>query len=124
MLRLLWLILVAGLLTPVFGRTALAGDEPAGQRRAEKATVSDASINQVPVSDASVNRQILQTLTDIRDSQLSVLQAQVEILSILRAQEKAPPPAAAQHDDTPASAHRSERKGHKRKPETSLSAAR
>jgi hypothetical protein len=51
---------------------------------------NDSAQTQASNSDASINRQILQTLTDIRDSQLSVLQAQIEILSILRSQEKGP----------------------------------
>jgi hypothetical protein len=77
-----------------------------------------------PAAEGSTNQQILQTLTDIRDSQLSVLQAQVEILSILRDLAKSPQMTTAQRDDAPVAVHRSARKDHKHKPDTSLSAAR
>ena len=66
------MIPVLGLLTPQFGQAASNVDDAVEQHPTQSA----------PLPDASINKQILQTLTDIRDSQLSVLQAQVEILSI------------------------------------------
>jgi hypothetical protein len=114
MIRLLWIIPVVGLLAPQVGRAASNGDEAVEQHPAQQA----------PAPDASINKQILQTLTDIRDSQLSVLQAQVEILSLLRAQGKAPAALPA-HEAAPAvSGHRTAGKGHKPKPSGTLSAAR
>jgi hypothetical protein len=99
-------------MTPQAGQAAQDGDVVK-----QKSTVQ-------PVPEGSTNQQILQTLMDIRDSQLSVLQAQVEILSILRAQAKTPPVTTAQRDVAPAAARRSGRKDNKRKPDSSLSAAR
>jgi len=61
---------------------------------------------QSTVQDEGLNRQILQTLKDIRDSQLSVLQAQVEILSILRSSAR-PPAAAHGHGAEASPGHRS-----------------
>jgi hypothetical protein len=113
MIRFLWVIRVVGLLTPNLGQAASVGGEPVEQRPAQ----------QTPTADASINKQILQTLTDIRDSQLSVLQAQVEILSILRAQGKTPVVVPAR-EAPPVPGHRTAAKGHKPKPSGNLSAAR
>jgi hypothetical protein len=114
MVRFLWIIPVVGLLTPQLGQAASNGDEAVEQHPAQPA----------PMPDVSINRQILQTLTDIRDSQLSVLQAQVEILSILRAQGNTPAAAPAHEAAPPVSGHRTAAKGHKPKPNGNLSAAR
>lgn len=113
MSKVLWIIIVAGLLTPQPGQAGSSGADTDEQHLPQ----------QTPVQDASVNKQILQTLMDIRDSQLSVLQAQVEILSILRAQAKTPAAAPAP-EAAPASGHRAVAKAHKPKPSVALSAAR
>jgi hypothetical protein len=124
MIRFLWVILVMGLLTPLLGRVVLAGDNAVQQLPAQQAAGSDALVKQqAPMCDASANKQILQTLTDIRDSQLSVLQAQVEILSLLRAQDKTPVAVPA-HEGPPVPGHRMASKGHKPKPSGNLSAER
>jgi hypothetical protein len=101
-------------MAPQAGRAAQDGDE----------VKQKPAVQPAPVPEGATNQQILQTLMDIRDSQLSVLQAQVEILSILRAQAKTPPVTTAQRDVAPAAARRSGRKDNKRKPDSSLSAAR
>ena len=113
MIRRLWMIPVLGLLTPQFGQAASGVDDAVDQHPTLPA----------PLPDSSINKQILQTLTDIRDSQLSVLQAQVEILSILRAQGKMPV-AVPPQEGAPASGHRTAAKGHKSKPNGTQSAAR
>jgi|ERR1700677_4911258 hypothetical protein len=113
MIRISCIFLIAGMLVPPAAQAVQDGDElkdkPPGQQSA--------------VSDRAVNEQILQTLTDIRDSQLSVLQAQVEILSILRAQ-AATAGTTSPHDAASVSGHRIGARGHKPKPSASLSAAR
>ncbi len=113
MTRLLWMIAILGLLTPHLGQAASPGDE----------AVDHPVAPQPPGPDTSINKQILQTLTDIRDSQLSVLQAQVEILSILRAQGKTPNAAPASTAKA-GSPHRTAAREHKPKPNPTLSAAR
>jgi hypothetical protein len=113
MIRFFWIIPAVGLLTPQLCQAASNGDNAVEQR----------PVQQIPMPDESINKQILQTLTDIRDSQLSVLQAQLEILSMLRAQGKAPV-GGPSHEVAPASSHRTVAKGHKPKSIGTLSAAR
>jgi hypothetical protein len=112
MIRFLVIILISGLLMPHPGRAASSGDDAVEQHPAQ----------QTPMPDASINRQILQTVTDIRDTQLAVLQAQVEILTILRAQGKTIV-AVPSHEAAPAAGHRTVAKGHKPKSNAILSAA-
>jgi hypothetical protein len=112
MIRLLGIILVVGLLMPHPGRADSSGADAVEQHPAQP----------TPMPDASGNRQILQTLMDIRDSQLAVLQAQVEILSILRGEGKTPV-AVPSHEAAPVSGHRTVAKGHKPKSNAILSVA-
>jgi hypothetical protein len=111
MIRLFWIILIVGLLAP---RVVQAGQEEDESGKGQ--------VQQAPGQDPAVNRQILQTLADIRDSQLSVLQAQVEILSILRSQAKTPAATAA-HDPAPDSSHHAAARKKKPKPTAQAKAA-
>jgi hypothetical protein len=114
MTRISWLILIAAILLPQAGGAARGDDD----------IKAKSPVQPAPAPEASTNQQILQTLMDLRDSQLSVLQAQLEILSILRSQGKMAPAAAVQHDEALVAGHRSGQKDHKRRPEPSLTAAR
>jgi hypothetical protein len=86
-------IIVVGLLASATASAAQDGIDPPQQQTRPPM-----------VQDPGLNRQILETLKDIRDSQLSVLQAQVEILSILRSQGRTP--ASHSHAADPQPAHR------------------
>jgi hypothetical protein len=78
------------MLAPWGLQAAEDGDDP-GQTQGQS----------TPIPDSLINRQILQTLTDIRDSQLATLKVQAEILSILQSQAATPPTPAREHVAVP-----------------------
>jgi hypothetical protein len=98
-------ILVVGMLAPWGLQAAQDGDDP-GQTQGQP----------TPIPDAMINRQILETLSDIRDSQLATLKVEAEILSILRSQATLPTAAHEHVAAPPVPGHRkTERvsKGHR-----------
>jgi hypothetical protein len=114
MIRFSTTLLILGTLVPQWSLAAQVGDE----------LPQKCPVTQTTAPDAAMNSQTLQTLTDIRDSQLSVLQAQVEILSILQSQAK-PPVTASSHDTAPMPGpHATKKKRHEPRSSVNLSAVR